>query len=110
MVLIVVVGLVFEGGSGFLVWVGVWLFFFFFQAEDGIRDLTVTGVQTCALPIWSRLRRCVEQAFRPRFDRVDSNDAADQPPHVRRRCTSQSCRLHSAGEWHCCWPDRKSVV
>src|SRR5688572_30902177 len=27
------------------------LFVFFFQAEDGIRDLTVTGVQTCALPI-----------------------------------------------------------
>src|SRR5256886_12441857 len=27
------------------------LFFFFFQAEDGIRDLTVTGVQTCALPV-----------------------------------------------------------
>src|SRR5438309_7690616 len=27
-------------------------FFFFFQAEDGIRDGTVTGVQTCALPIW----------------------------------------------------------
>src|SRR5256886_12477380 len=36
---------------------GIWTFldahsyFFFFQAEDGIRDLTVTGVQTCALPI-----------------------------------------------------------
>src|SRR2546421_6112083 len=29
------------------------LFFFFFQAEDGIRDLIVTGVQTCALPIYS---------------------------------------------------------
>src|SRR5437867_5864377 len=31
-----------------------WLFFFFFffQAEDGIRDRTVTGVQTCALPIY----------------------------------------------------------
>src|SRR2546430_7020184 len=29
----------------------VWCLFFFFQAEDGIRDLTVTGVQTCALPI-----------------------------------------------------------
>src|SRR5688572_31799160 len=28
------------------------LFVFFFQAEDGIRDLTVTGVQTCALPIF----------------------------------------------------------
>src|SRR2546430_9097941 len=27
-------------------------YFFFFQAEDGIRDLTVTGVQTCALPIF----------------------------------------------------------
>src|SRR5438309_10430766 len=27
--------------------------YFFFQAEDGIRDGTVTGVQTCALPIWS---------------------------------------------------------
>src|SRR5688572_33243580 len=27
---------------------------FFFQAEDGIRDLTVTGVQTCALPISAR--------------------------------------------------------
>src|SRR6266478_7944310 len=30
------------------------VFFFFFQAEDGIRDLTVTGVQTCALPISCR--------------------------------------------------------
>src|SRR5205085_3758331 len=31
------------------------LFCFFFQAEDGIRDLTVTGVQTCALPISERM-------------------------------------------------------
>src|SRR3989475_7417548 len=31
---------------------------FFFQAEDGIRDLTVTGVQTCALPILSTSLRC----------------------------------------------------
>src|SRR5690349_22056971 len=30
------------------------LLFFFFQAEDGIRDLYVTGVQTCALPIYRR--------------------------------------------------------
>src|SRR3712207_8336293 len=28
------------------------VYFFFFQAEDGIRDIGVTGVQTCALPIW----------------------------------------------------------
>src|SRR3712207_6847044 len=39
--------------------------FFFFQAEDGIRDIGVTGVQTCALPISSRpggeamMRRCL---------------------------------------------------
>src|SRR2546430_6323989 len=32
-------------------------FFFFFQAEDGIRDLTVTGVQTCALPISVDVKR-----------------------------------------------------
>src|SRR5215510_10995628 len=31
------------------------LLFFFFQAEDGIRDGHVTGVQTCALPIWAVL-------------------------------------------------------
>src|SRR5207302_8196587 len=35
---------------------GLWdVFFFFFQAEDGIRDFHVTGVQTCALPILARL-------------------------------------------------------
>src|SRR5258707_213989 len=32
--------------------------FFFFQAEDGIRDIGVTGVQTCALPIWSKTLAC----------------------------------------------------
>src|SRR5690349_24070269 len=33
----------------------IMFFFFFFQAEDGIRDLYVTGVQTCALPIFAVL-------------------------------------------------------
>src|SRR5207248_8280921 len=33
----------------------LFFFFFFFQAEDGIRDRTVTGVQTCALPILQQL-------------------------------------------------------
>src|SRR3712207_7067618 len=32
-------------------WILRWVCFFF-QAEDGIRDIGVTGVQTCALPIW----------------------------------------------------------
>src|SRR5437762_6757981 len=33
----------------------IFIFFFFFQAEDGIRDTSVTGVQTCALPIFGDL-------------------------------------------------------
>src|SRR5690606_40111626 len=32
------------------------LLFFFFQAEDGIRDFHVTGVQTCALPIFNQMK------------------------------------------------------
>src|SRR5207249_7512683 len=41
-------------------------FYFFFQAEDGIRDRNVTGVQTCALPISMRAqfdRRLISQAL-----------------------------------------------
>src|SRR5436309_4938530 len=37
------------------------LFFFFFQAEDGIRDFHVTGVQTCALPISGSLAHELNQ-------------------------------------------------
>ena len=37
---------------GYVSWIGGIVYvFFFFQAEDGIRDWSVTGVQTCALPI-----------------------------------------------------------
>src|SRR5688572_33502611 len=53
----------------------IWKIFFFFQAEDGIRDLTVTGVQTCALPILTRAY--VEQDLhdiRPRQRRPAEND------------------------------------
>src|SRR5438067_9755080 len=35
----------------------LFIYFFFFQAEDGIRDRNVTGVQTCALPIWANGHR-----------------------------------------------------
>src|SRR2546429_2546804 len=44
----------YDGGDGEIVVVLYeifYIFFFFFQAEDGIRDVAVTGVQTCALPI-----------------------------------------------------------
>src|SRR2546422_6211950 len=40
------------------------LYFFFFQAEDGIRDVAVTGVQTCALPI-SAIFGASPSAFAP---------------------------------------------
>src|SRR2546430_6405697 len=42
------------------------LCFFFFQAEDGIRDLTVTGVQTCALPICRACCCCCRRRLRRR--------------------------------------------
>src|SRR5256885_11766950 len=47
---------------------------FCFQAEDGIRDYKVTGVQTCALPIYARLRvraAQVEDQLLEVLDRVD---------------------------------------
>src|SRR2546430_10744199 len=60
--------------------------FFFFQAEDGIRDLTVTGVQTCALPISAR-----EAALAiPGYRRATARGRGCQrtraiPPSARRR-------------------------
>src|SRR5437762_8730216 len=39
------------------------MFFFFFQAEDGIRDTSVTGVQTCALPISHAVHHVVQAAL-----------------------------------------------
>src|SRR5207248_7761090 len=61
---------------------------FFFQAEDGIRDRTVTGVQTCALPIYGNRRRvtiedplqwspedpAADRAGKPRVERGDHRD------------------------------------
>src|SRR2546429_1398676 len=56
-----------------------WFIFFFFQAEDGIRDVAVTGVQTCALPICPRL---VDRPDRPDegvLDQVGRVELAPQP-------------------------------
>src|SRR2546423_13075142 len=39
------------------------LYVFFFQAEDGIRDKLVTGVQTCALPISARTGKMISHAY-----------------------------------------------
>ena len=53
---------------------------FFFQAEDGIRDVAVTGVQTCALPI-SACPSCLGKRLRPealavRINQLDISDTA----------------------------------
>src|SRR2546430_8987067 len=58
--------------------------FFFFQAEDGIRDLTVTGVQTCALPI------SVELGVRHLYVRGDSELAVNQ---VMKEATCRHPRM-----------------
>src|SRR3989475_3191834 len=52
------------------------LVFFFFQAEDGIRDLTVTGVQTCALPI-SMIPASLKAPLASHLNRVKAQHDAD---------------------------------
>src|SRR2546421_9050075 len=86
------------------------LFFFFFQAEDGIRDLIVTGVQTCALAIsplngpWRRAAKGVRPSPR----------SMPQARSWRRRpgCTrSRRVSGEGAPTRSCAWSrDRKSVV
>src|SRR5690606_41052211 len=54
-------------------------FFFFFQAEDGIRDFHVTGVQTCALPILSSPENIARlDAIRADLDRIADPRGATQ--------------------------------
>src|SRR5258706_6212452 len=60
--------------------VGKWLFFFF-QAEDGIRDWSVTGVQTCALPISPRMMFC-GGAVRLRCGQCASQESAACPERI----------------------------
>src|SRR5699024_11783381 len=58
--------------------------FFFCQAEDGIRDRNVTGVQTCALPIWFVF------VLRNRFWQWPSSLGS---PALKSRCATPSRRL-----------------
>src|SRR5690606_40049010 len=56
---------------------------FFFQAEDGIRDFHVTGVQTCALPIFTRLRwSSADRAALRAARAVITLGAPDEPEEV----------------------------
>src|SRR3989475_7239542 len=70
-------------------------FFFFFQAEDGIRDLTVTGVQTCALPISDR-RGDREDAGRQRVARRPWSCRPLPPVAARSRPASSRSPRRSA--------------
>src|SRR5689334_24569770 len=58
------------------VYVSIFIFFFF-QAEDGIRDGTVTGVQTCALPIYKRRPR-LGSPVRSGGRRLNDDSAGDE--------------------------------
>src|SRR5437762_3855893 len=82
-------------------------FFFFFQAEDGIRDTSVTGVQTCALPILAAnepgcddLHWLDGSVFRPCCDMHDACYYAATPP-----CTQRSWWYW--GSWSC---DRCNII
>src|SRR2546430_6095400 len=68
----------------------VFFSFFFFQAEDGIRDLTVTGVQTCALPISNGRRRPSSRSRRG----ISPRGCAG-PPTRRSRSSRRAPRLFS---------------
>src|SRR5207244_10552713 len=61
-------------------------FGFFFQAEDGIRDDLVTGVQTCALPIWLYRQRPLRQP--------DARGMASFPIELARREVAGSLAHH----------------
>src|SRR2546427_2688598 len=68
-------------------------FFFFFQAEDGIRDLTVTGVQTCALPISARRS---DRSCRPTRGTARGACPRSDP---RRPAARAAARLSDHGRW-----------
>src|SRR5207253_4553940 len=55
-------------------------FFFFFQAEDGIRDGHVTGVQTCALPIYPG--ELAERLIEAPVELIDDNGAPRGRKHI----------------------------
>src|SRR5207244_9766682 len=72
-------------------WEMILLFVFFFQAEDGIRDDLVTGVQTCALPIWCRpsLLRSFGARVDTARDRVRVRSGRSEERRVGKECGSR---------------------
>src|SRR5687767_7625122 len=62
---------------GHFLQVALTLIFFFFQAEDGIRDKLVTGVQTCALPICRQLPAVLDLGPLHQRDRAEGDHPGD---------------------------------
>src|SRR5437016_10166581 len=69
----------------------IFFFFFFFQAEDGIRDWSVTGVQTCALPILSLVR------YLPRPRHSTNRSSRTRLLPARSSWASRACGGRSIG-------------
>ena len=72
-------------------------FFFFFQAEDGIRDVAVTGVQTCALPICGNMQILTATENRRKWATVDPEVKANiqkslEEERLRHEIGRASCR------------------
>src|SRR5690606_23786592 len=82
--------------------------FFFFQAEDGIRDFHVTGVQTCALPISPRPRGAGALAVRPMGRRaMDEHDGLHGGHVVDVAPRWLGAQRAGGGRAFCqAWPDR----
>src|SRR5260370_13151808 len=72
--------------------------FFFFQAEDGIRDSSVTGVQTCALPIFLLLEGSLSEGDHRRRRRLDVPYGRVAPaPAARSAASSRPSSTSTAG-------------
>src|SRR5262249_59214179 len=67
--------------------------FFFFQAEDGIRDWSVTGVQTCALPIWLDVAAVIELLGEAEIALSDSGAAVERGRALITLGTASHCDL-----------------
>src|SRR2546422_6394969 len=68
------------------------LAFFFFQAEDGIRDVAVTGVQTCALPISADHRSHLAHQGGPGADRRRAQQDRPAGRRSEERRVGKECR------------------
>src|SRR5688500_20362474 len=75
----------------------MFIILFFFQAEDGIRDYKVTGVQTCALPIWGTRRRESCQNRHPRLRLAVARSRSAHSQIGRASCRERAANVGGKG-------------